>query len=156
MVQFIKMATSRYTITIYSHNQDIQYALNDQKEFEEFQLSTTALRGMHKNYSVSPDQHAHPLLCSFSGTAASGIPWKYLQLKLKQRVMKSAKRLSARIKLEIKFLCLELSKKWIFNIMLYFQFHPYNTVSLTLNNWKIYLHPPLFNNTVRDSSTCVM
>ena len=51
MVQFIKMATSRYTITIYSHNQDIQYALNDQKEFEEFQLSTTALRGMHKNYS---------------------------------------------------------------------------------------------------------
>jgi len=36
MVQLIKMATSRYTV--YSHNQGIQYALNDQKEFEEFEL----------------------------------------------------------------------------------------------------------------------
>jgi len=31
-------------------------------------------KGTSENYSVSPYQHAHPLLCSFSGTAASGIP----------------------------------------------------------------------------------
>lgn len=54
-----------------------------------------SIEGSACNYSVLPYQHAHPPppLCSLSGTA-SGIPWKYLQFKLKQCFQKSEKQLS--------------------------------------------------------------